>query len=152
MDHKIHKNKAVSVDEFASLMQSVGWGNDYDRAAVRRSIAAYPFVAHARDNNGQLIGYVSAFSDGAFSTMLGELVVHPSSQGQGVGRSLLAVVEQEYRNIPIYVKPLGEAKMFFLACGYRLPTAEICVLFKKNEIPANSEVDADAHARRSIGR
>lgn len=113
-------------------MESVGWGNKYPESLVLRSMAAYPFIAHARSMDGKLLGYVSAFSDQAFSTMLGELVVHPAVQGKGLGRALLLAVEQAFLGIPVYVKPLPQAKEFFLACGYKSPASEITVLFKRN--------------------
>lgn len=132
MDYEIHKSKDVTAMEFSSLMESIGWGNDYPEALVLRSMTAYPFIAHARSMDGKLLGYVSAFSDQAFSTMLGELVVHPGVQGKGIGRALLLAVEQAFLGIPVYVKPLGQAKEFFLACGYKSPASEMTVLFKRN--------------------
>jgi GNAT superfamily N-acetyltransferase len=132
MDYVLHTNKDVTANEFSALMDSVGWGSDYPEELVRRSIMAYPFVAHACRKDGKLLGYVSAFSDQAFSTMLGELVVHPEAQGQGIGRALLLAAEQAFPGIPIYVKPLPEAKEFFLACGYKYPAKEMTVLFKRN--------------------
>jgi len=132
MDYVIHKSKDVTAGEFSSLMESVGWGKNYPDELVLRSIMAYPFIAHARSKNGKLLGYISAFSDQAFSTMLGELVVHPEAQSQGIGRALLLAVEHAFPGIPIYVKPLAEAKEFFLACGYKSPAREMTVLFKRN--------------------
>lgn len=133
MSYRIFINKEVSALEYSSLMESVGWGSDYTAELVQRSLATYPFVAHARSASGVLLGYVSAFSDRAFSTMLGELVVHPEAQGKGIGLALLSAVETEFSGVPVYVKPLGEAKHFFAACGYRVPAVEIKVLFKRNE-------------------
>ena len=113
-------------------MESVGWGAAYPEGAVHRSIDAYPFIAHARSTSGELVGYVSAFSDVAFSTMLGELAVHPKAQGQGVGRALLMAVERAYPGVPVYVKPLGaQARAFFLACGYQAPAVTMQVLYKR---------------------
>ena len=113
-------------------MESVNWGSGYSEESVRRSLASYPFIAHARANSGALVGYVSAFSDGAFTTMLGELVVHPESQRKGVGRALLSAVERNYAGVPVYVKPLGLASLFFTACGYREPSVAMQVLFNRN--------------------
>ncbi len=113
-------------------MSVIGWGSDYPEELVRRSLSAYPLVAHARSPSGMLLGYVSAFSDHAFSTMLGELVVHPEAQRKGIGRALLGVVERQFAGVPVYVKPLGVAKEFFLSCGYRVPSVEIQVLFNRN--------------------
>jgi len=112
-------------------MESVGWGSNYSEEQVLKTLSAYPFIAHARSESGALWGYISAFSDHSFSTMLGELVVHADAQRRGIGRALLTAVEEEFPGIPVYVKPLGEAKHFFLACGYRVPAIEMQVLFKQ---------------------
>jgi len=129
MHHEISTERSVTWQEFSSLMDAVGWGG-CDEASFRRSYAAYPLVVHARARDGTLIGYASAFSDGAFSTMLGEVVVHPSAQGTGIGRALMLRVEREFPGIPVYVKAMGEARGFFAACGYRPPGATMTVLFK----------------------
>ena len=111
-------------------MVAAGWG-EHDETAFVRSYAAYPLVVHARADDGAMVGYLSAFSDGAFSTMLGELVVHPAVQGMGIGRALMQRVEQAFPGVLIYVKAMGQAKHFFAACGYREPKAEVTVMFKR---------------------
>ena len=47
---RVHRDKLVAPEEFAGLLAALGWGveADYEPAVVRRSIDAYPFVAHAR--------------------------------------------------------------------------------------------------------
>ncbi|MDM0021626.1 GNAT family N-acetyltransferase [Variovorax saccharolyticus] len=131
MSYQISTARTVTWQEFAELMESVGWGGGYDEESFERSYRAYPLVVHARADDGVLLGYVSAFSDGVFSTMLGELVVRPTAQGSGIGRALLKAVEAEFPGVPVYVKAMGEAKRFFEACGYRRPTTEMTVMFKK---------------------
>ncbi|HCA26719.1 MAG TPA: hypothetical protein DEP05_03605 [Betaproteobacteria bacterium] len=132
MAYTIYIDKNIAASEYSSLMESVGWSSHYSEEMVRRSLTAYPFIAHARSQSGMLCGYVSAFSDRTFSTMLGELVVHPEAQRKGVGRALLTAVEKEFVGVPVYVKPIGDAKQFFLACGYRVPSVEMQVLFNRN--------------------
>lgn len=132
MTYAISADRNIAAAEYAALMEAVGWGSGYSDEIVQRSLNAYPFVAHARSPSGKLVGYVSAFSDRAFSTMLGELVVHPEAQRKGIGRSLLSAVESAFPGVPVYVKPLGQAKHFFLACGYRVPSVEMQVLFNTN--------------------
>lgn len=131
MNYEISTDKTVTWLEFSALMAAVGWG-EHDEASFVRSYTAYPLVAHARSSgDGAVVGYVSAFSDGAFSTMLGELVVHPAAQGRGIGRALMQRVERAFPGVPIYVKAMGEAKRFFSACGYREPGAAVTVMFKR---------------------
>ncbi len=131
MTYEISTGHEIQWQEVADLFMSVGWGDGYEEEMIQRSIQAYPLVAHARDAKGVLVGYVTAFSDGAFSTMLGELAVHPAVQRQGVGKALLTIVEARFPGVPIIVKALGDAKKFFEACGYRIPNAEVTSMFKK---------------------
>lgn len=130
MSYQISTDRTVTWEEFSALMVAAGWG-EHDETAFVRSYAAYPLVVHARADDGAMVGYLSAFSDGAFSTMLGELVVHPAVQGMGIGRALMQRVEQAFPGVPIYVKAMGQAKHFFAACGYRKPKAEVTVMFKR---------------------
>jgi GNAT superfamily N-acetyltransferase len=130
MQYTIATDRTLAWPEFSDLMQSVGWSG-YDEQSFLRASSAYPLVVHARNTEGQLIGYLTAFSDGAFSTILGELVVHPDAQRASVGKALLSVVETTFPDVPIYVKALGDSKHFYEACGYRLPRKEMTVLFKR---------------------
>ena len=110
---QVHCDKRISPAEFASLMASVGWGaeGDYDPELVRQSIEHYPFVAHARTEDDALVDYVSAFSDGVFSTFIGELVVHPEFQRQGVVPSSFRLSNQTtqvFRYMPSH-SPINRA-------------------------------------------
>ena len=84
-------------------MESIGWGSDYPEELVQLSLAAYPFVAHARSESGVLWGYVSAFSDQkpAFETkpILGKIEPEPESPRliktvRGVGYACAAEVRK----------------------------------------------------------
>jgi len=85
MDHPfhIHTDRKVNPSEFEALVIAAGAclsgrrvrpTSFHDHWAVRRSAAAYPFIAYARDPEGRLAGYITAFSDGAFSTFIGDLI------------------------------------------------------------------------------
>lgn len=126
----ISTERTVTASEFADLTDAAGWSGNEDAAAFQRSYAAYPLVVHARDADGRIVGYVSAFSDGAYSTMLGEVLVRRDAQGHGIGRAMMERVEQEWPGVPVYVKAMGDATHFFQACGYKKPRVEMTVLFK----------------------
>ncbi len=128
----IYENKEISFNEYAHLMQSVGFGEEfaYSPCVVAQSISSYPFVAHARTKDDELIGYVSAFSDQAFSTLIGELAVHPSYQRQGIGRRLVTAVENYAGKVPVYVNPFKDTEEFFINQGFKQATRPIVALFK----------------------
>ena len=130
MEYIFADSKSVTPEELDALFTEIGWGkNSIDH--LQKSINAYPFISHARTGNGVLVGYVSAFSDEVFSTMLGELIVHPKHQKQGIATELISRVEARFPDAPVYIKALGEAKDFFIARGYRAPKTELTTLFKK---------------------
>lgn len=130
---QIIESKDITPREYAALLAGVGWedANDYNAERLARSIAAYPFIAHARDADGMLVGYVSAFCDGAFSTMIGEVIVHPAVQGRGVGGQLLAAVERYADGVPVYIKAFADTGDFFRKHGYRAPGRAMSVLVKR---------------------
>ena len=130
MKYLFAESKSVLPEELGALFVEIGWGQ-HSAEQLERSINAYPFVAHARTGTGALVGYATAFSDGVLSTMLGELVVHPEHQRQGIAAELLARVEAKFPNAPVYIKALGEAKHFFVARGYKVPRTELTTMFKK---------------------
>ncbi|MEQ1558550.1 MAG: GNAT family N-acetyltransferase [Methyloglobulus sp.] len=135
---QIFIDKNIEAKELVSLMASVGWGDEsnYDNQAVERSLSAYPFIAHCRDSAGLLVGYVSAFSDGAFSTFVGELVVRPEFQHNGIGTELLRLVVDKYSGVPVYATPFEDVQQFFLERGFRIPKRAMSVVSSRNALPA----------------
>ncbi len=131
---EFNMDKSIEPSELANLMASVGWGNeqDYQPEEILRSMAAYPLVAHCRDENGLLIGYVSAFTDGAFSTFIGELIVRPQFQRRGIGSVLLELIAEKCRGIPIYGTPFEDTRDFFLERGFRVPKRAMSVVAMSN--------------------
>ena len=140
MTYSISIDRVITCEEFSELLGSVGWG-DAEEAAFLRSHNAYPLIVTARSSDGLLVGYASAFIDGAFTTMLSKLIVRPGAQRLGIGRSLVQRVEDEFPGVPIYVKALGDARRFFEACGYRRPPVEMTVMFKR---PAQQKTAIDS--------
>jgi predicted GNAT family N-acyltransferase len=65
------------------------------------------------------------------TTMLGELIVHPLHRKAGVATGIMRLIEDLYPSAPIYIKALGESKKFYEQYGFKVPKAEMTVMFKK---------------------
>lgn len=140
--YRFNEDKNVEPAEFIELMTRLGWGSqdDYDHATVRHSLTQSPYVCHVRDERGRLVGYVNALSDGAFTTFVGALVVHPEAQRQGIGSELLHRVEQRFAGVPMYVATFDDCRQFFLKNDYKQPKRAMSVVSKRN--PLHSEMAA----------
>ena len=128
--HTFARIQRPKAQELAELFVAAGWGT-HAQAVLEKSIAAYPCTVCARSLQGELVGYLSAFTDKVMSTMRGELLVHPDWRHQGVATSMLSVLERQYPDAPIYTKALRESRHFYEAVGFRPPATELTVMFKK---------------------
>ncbi|MCF6337982.1 MAG: GNAT family N-acetyltransferase [Gammaproteobacteria bacterium] len=135
---KIKTGKDIIAKELTALRNSVNWFRHSSCADIERSIEAYPFTAQARNSAGKLIGYLSAFSDDVFTTMIGELLVHPDYQRRGIGTALLKKAELRYPGIPVQAHSPSGCLSFFTRQGYTSPEQTMRVVLKK--IPQNNEV------------
>ncbi len=71
----------------------MGVVTDYNATSVSRSMDSYAFIAHARPTEG---------------TLVGEILVRPHFQGQGVGSMLLEAVKAQYCGVPVCAKPFQD--------------------------------------------
>ncbi|MBK6761662.1 MAG: GNAT family N-acetyltransferase [Ignavibacteria bacterium] len=121
--------------ELCALYDAVGWeGNQPESLGI--SIAAYPCTLTVRNEDGTLIGYLSAFSDEVSTTMIGELIVHPMHQRTGIGSALLRRLREQYPRPSIYANVLPAAKEFFHANGFLEPSIGLAVMVAKQHPPS----------------
>ncbi len=70
------------------------WGRWRDEQEIRRQIAAAARVVGAYDQNGAMIGFARAFSDGG-SAYLGDVYVLPAHRGVGLGKTLVSMMIED---------------------------------------------------------
>ncbi len=138
-DVNIKAGKDIVAEELTVLRRSVNWTQCASCIDVERSIDAYPFIVQARNSEGELIGYVSAFSDEVLITIIGELLVHPIYQRRGIGTALLKKVARRYPGIPIQAYSLSDSLSFFTRQGYT-SSEQIRQVVLDNKIPINEPV------------
>lgn len=133
-EYATYIDKEIAPDELANLFSSVGWGSeaDYQPETLLRSIRAYPLIGYCRNADGLLVGYISAFSDGVFTTFISELAVRPNHQGKGIGSALIGRVVEECRGIPVYGISFDDKRDFFMKRGFKAPARPMSVLSIRN--------------------
>ncbi len=90
------KHQVPTATQWMALRKSVGWAT-FDHLAAEKSLAATLYCVCAYDGD-ELIGMGRVLGDGVISFYIGNVMVLPSRQKEGIGRKiieeLLAYVEQ----------------------------------------------------------
>ena len=114
-------NPNVIPEAISDLRESVGWDRlDEDYLAA---LKGYWATVGSFDSNGTLIAWCAIVSDGVRHAVLLDVIVHPSFQGQGIGRELVAQAIEHIRAHGIsiiHVDFLPEKANFYERCRFRV--------------------------------
>ena len=110
--------KPKNAHEVRDLLVSVGWGKaaQYDVSALQASSENMTSIFTAYDN-GKLVGMARVLSDRHTVSWLVDVVVSPSYQSKGVGRTLVGMAMQEYAHTAFYTHGFENNQKFLSQCG-----------------------------------
>ncbi len=108
----------IDLDELERLFQSADMG---DRAADRRrlaqQVAGAMFVVSAWDD-GALVGFARAISDGVTNAYIRTVAVRPTHQRRGIGREMVRRLLAGRDGITFALHSRPTARAFYVACGF----------------------------------
>ena len=81
------EHRLPTAQQWMQLRESVGWPT-FDAGAAEKSLWATLFCVCAFDN-GELIGMARVLGDGVISFYVGNVMVKPERQNEGVGREIM---------------------------------------------------------------
>lgn len=126
MQPEIKRSKSVDPGEVNQLRAAVGWEFS-DETSEKRMERHYAYYS-ARDDESNLIGYLSVLSDGIGDAFLIDLMVHPEHQKTGLGMRLVrkAIGDMKQAGIQcIQVTFNDELESFYKKCGFHIFKAGI---------------------------
>lgn len=113
--HTVHPLEAIR------LYTAVQWGkeSEYSEGSMSRALDRTSFIVSARNETGELVGLLRAFSDGEITTHIADIVVHPSFQKEGIGKAMMEKVREQYDQTGIFTESFEGQERFFERCGYK---------------------------------
>ncbi len=105
-------------EELAKLFLSVGWSSGHYPEKLAAAMRGFDTVYSAWDG-GTLVGMICAMDDGVMNAYVHYLLVDPEHQGMTVGRTLVEMVKQKYKDyLRIAVIAYDDELSFYERCGF----------------------------------
>lgn len=114
-------NDRPSIGSICDLRAAVGYDRNEDEYQV--ALDHYDATVSAYEENGSLVGWCAAVTDGACHGFLVDVIVHPEWQRRGIGRSLVhQIVGCLMRNgiSVVHADFKEEHAAFYRKCGFRI--------------------------------
>ena len=111
-----------SPEDLQALFLSVDWSSGHfpDRLVI--AMKNYETVYTAWDGD-RLIGLVCAMDDGNMNAYVHYLLVHPDYHGMKIGRTLLEMIKEHYKDyLRLVVIAVNEEIHFYENCGFKKST------------------------------
>ena len=108
-----YKNtQSFQANELQGLFLSVGWisGNQPEKLVIAMKNSGTVFSAW---DNDKLIGLVNALDDGIMTAYIHFLLVNPTYQGLGIGKELLRMTNEKYKEYLRIVLVADDKKIGF---------------------------------------
>ena len=104
----------IDLDQLSMLFNSAGWERrTADRSRLAQLVKGSLWVVSALDD-GQLVGFARAVSDGATNAYVSTVAVLPDYQGRGIGREMMRRLIDGHDGIQFVLHANDNAYPFYL--------------------------------------
>ena len=111
--------KEFQADSLKNLFLSVKWSSAHYPEKLTEAMRNSGSVFSAWDGNN-LVGLVNALDDGSMTVYVHYLLVHPDYQHQGIGKELIHLVREKYRDyLRVALIAYRDEVEFYENCGFQ---------------------------------
>ena len=94
----IKKQEIVKLEDVLHLYQSAGWTNYTNQPQMLEQALSHSLVIYLALDGDAVVGLIRLVGDGFSSVLVQDLIVLPSYQRQGIGRSLMKEALEDYKD------------------------------------------------------
>lgn len=111
-------NKNISPEDLQELFLSVKWASGEHKEKLAKAICNSDTVISAWDGD-QLVGLINALDDGIMTAYIHFLLVRPNYQSKGIGKQLVEMIKEIYRDyLRLVLVSYDNQVDFYKRCGF----------------------------------
>ena len=118
MNFEVSFKDDIGTDEVIALYKANGWSSAEKPEKLIPALKNSDTLVTARIS-GKLVGIGNAISDGSLVVYYPHMLVHPDHKGKGIGRAMMALLQQRYASFHQQVLTAdGDAIGFYKSLGF----------------------------------
>lgn len=125
MEITYKSTKEFNKDELKDLFLSVNWSSGHYPEKLVIAMKNSGSVFSAWDND-KLVGLINALDDGVMTAYVHYLLINPAYQGKGIGKELVRLLSQKYKEyLRIVLIAYEKETEFYRRCGFEVGVEKV---------------------------
>ena len=126
----IRKQEIVKLEDVLHLYQAVGWTNYTHQPEMLEQALSYSLAIYLALDGDAVVGLIRLVGDGFSSIFVQDLIVLPSYQRQGIGRSLMKEALEDYKDayqVQLVTEQTEKNVGFYRSLGFEALSTYDCI-------------------------
>ena len=126
----IRKQEIVKLEDVLHLYQAVGWTNYTHQPEMLEQALSHSLVIYVALDGDAVVGLIRLVGDGFSSVFVQDLIVLPSYQRQGIGRSLMKEALEDYKDayqVQLVTEQTEKNVGFYRSIGFETLSTYDCI-------------------------
>ena len=126
----IRKQEIVKLEDVLHLYQAVGWTNYTNQPQMLEQALPHSLAVYLAFDGEKIVGLIRLVGDGFSSVFVQDLIVLPSYQRQGIGRSLMKEALEDYKDayqVQLVTEQTERTLGFYRSMGFEILSTYNCI-------------------------
>ena len=126
----IRKQEIVKLKDVLYLYQAVGWTNYTNQPQMLEQALSHSLAIYLALDGDAVVGLIRLVGDGFSSIFVQDLIVLPSYQRQGIGRSLMKEALEDYKDayqVQLVTEQTEKNVGFYRSLGFEALSTYDCI-------------------------